>query len=259
MSTPDPILCDLDGVVWLARRPIPGSVEAVRRLRAGGHRVLFVTNNSAPRRSEHVAALDAVGIPDAEVLTSSMAAALLVEPGERVLVAGGDGIREAVEARGAVLVDGPDADAVIVGFHREFDYERLHAASRAVREGARLVGANEDATYPTPDGLIPGGGALLAAVATAAGAVPAVAGKPHQPMAQLVVQELGASASQGWMIGDRPSTDGRFARMLGCRFALVRTGVDAGDEAPEVVPDVVGDDLAHVADTLSTWQHPPTF
>lgn len=251
------ILCDLDGVVWLAREPLPGSVDAVHRLRDAGHRMLFVTNNSAPRRAEHVAALAAVGIADAEVFTSSMAAALLVEPGDRVIVAGGEGIREAVSDRGGVLVDAPPADAVVVGFHREFDYERLHLASRAVREGARLIGANEDATYPTPDGLIPGGGAILAAVATAAGVAPAVAGKPHRPMARLVESALDGDVASVWMVGDRPSTDGRFARLLGCRFALVRSGVDAADEAPEVVPDLVGADLAQVADTLITW-HPTT-
>ena len=91
-----------------------------------------------------------------------MAASALVEPGERVLVCAGPGVVEALTARGAVPVRDGDADAVLVGFHRDFDYERLRVASRAVRRGARLLAINDDASYPTPDGPIPGGGAILA-------------------------------------------------------------------------------------------------
>ena len=78
-------------------QPIPGSVEAIADLRAAGHRVLFVTNNSAARVEVQEAALAAIGIPaDGDVLTSANAAALLIEPGERVLVCGGEGVVEAV-------------------------------------------------------------------------------------------------------------------------------------------------------------------
>jgi HAD superfamily hydrolase (TIGR01450 family) len=215
-----------------------------------GHRVLFVTNNSSPRREEHVAALAAIGVPDAEVLSSAMAAAALVAPGERVLVCAGPGVVEAVTARGAhVTADGP-ADVVVVGLHRSFDYDGLTRAARAVRQGARLIGTNSDATFPTPDGPTPGGGAILAAVEAASGQRAIIAGKPHDPMAELVRSVVGPSLGPAWMIGDRSSTDGRFAATLGCRFALVRSGVDAHHEAPEVAPDLEGDHLADVVATL---------
>ena len=101
-----PVLCDLDGVVWLSHQPIDGSVEAIARLRARGHRVLFVTNNSASRIGEQEAALAAIGIPaTGDVLSSADAAALLVDAGERVMVCGGPGIVEAITARGAVAAD----------------------------------------------------------------------------------------------------------------------------------------------------------
>ena len=103
------------------------------------------------------------------MLTSALAAAVLVQPGERVLVCGGPGVVEAVEARGCTVVtDGP-CEAVMVGFHRNFDYDGLRRAATAVHRGARLIGTNDDATYPTPDGPIPGGGAILAAVSVGSG------------------------------------------------------------------------------------------
>ena len=269
----DTVLCDLDGVVWLAHQPIRGSVEAIASLRQSGRRVVFVTNNSFALVAEHEAALERIGVPaGGDVVTSSMAAALLVGPGERVLVAGGPGVLEAIVARGAEVVrntgarvDG-DVDAVVVGMHRDFDYDRLAVAADAVRGGARLIGTNADSTYPTPTGLLPGGGAILAAIAAASGVVAVVAGKPEQPMADIVVSMLGvdvgvdvgvddgALEARMIMIGDRLETDGRFARRLACRFALVRSGVSApGAAIDHALPaDLDVADLAEVARLLTS-------
>ncbi|MFS8482139.1 MAG: HAD-IIA family hydrolase [Acidimicrobiia bacterium] len=247
---------DLDGVIWLADQPIPGAREAVAALRAAGERVLFATNNSYAPLAAQEAKLERMGIPArGDVVTSAMAAATLVEPGERVLVCGGPGIREAVAARGAVPVDDGDAEAVVVGFHRDFDYERLRVATRAVQRGARLVATNDDATYPTPEGPIPGGGALVAAVAYASGAEPVVAGSPPPPMAALVREVAGTS---GTVVGDRPETDGRFARALGYRFALVLSGVTReGDLPVEPAPDVVAPTLATLVEGIATVRDQP--
>jgi len=258
------VLLDLDGVVWLAHEPIPGSVDAIARLRAAGVRVLFVTNNSAATVEAQEEALGSIGITArGDVLTSAMAAAALLRAGDRVLVAGGAGVVQAVERRGGVVVarspdasldtDGPapEVDAVLVGLHRDFDYDGLRRASSAARAGARLIGTNDDATYPTPHGPIPGGGALLAAVVTASGAVAEVAGKPHEPMAMLVRDVVGAAAAAAAvMVGDRPETDGLFARRLGCRYAQVWSGVTPRGAAVTPAPDLAGDDLAAIASHL---------
>lgn len=265
------VLFDLDGVIWLAHRPIAGSVAAVAALRASGRRALFVTNNSMGRRADHEAALANVGIPAAgDVVSSSMAAAHLIQPGERVLVTGGPGVVEAVEQRGAtaVLNDGRTPagtfDVVVVGLDRSFDYARLTVATSAVLAGARLVATNTDSTFPTPQGLVPGGGAIVAAVATASGATPVIGGKPHQPMADLISDLLTTSTAafdprRTLMVGDRPETDGLFATRLGCRFALVRSGVPSSASAAVAagVPvDLDAADLAEVARILVSGTHP---
>lgn len=236
---------DLDGVIWLGEQALPGAAGAVARLQAGGEPVVFVTNNSSAPVGEVEAKLARHGI-DARgaVLTSAMAAAALVQPGEVALVCAGPGVDEALAARGAHTVRTGPADVVVVGFHRDFDFARLEAASTAVRGGARLLATNDDATYPTPGGLIPGGGAILAAVTTASGAIPEVAGKPHPAMVDLVRARVGG---EGVVVGDRPDTDGRFARHLGYRFALVLSGVTAAlPVVPE--PDLVAADLAALVD-----------
>ncbi len=245
------IVCDLDGVIWLGPVPIPGAAEAVARLRRAGHRVLFVTNNSASRVAQIEHKLDAMGVPaTGDVVTSAGAAASLVEPGQRVHMIGGPGVVEALAASGAVLVAGADAEVVIVGRDADFTFAKLAEAAAAVRRGARFVATNDDSTFPTPHGLEPGNGAIVAAVATAAGCAPEVAGKPYPVMAALVRSILGPD-DDVVMVGDRADTDGRFAGPLGGRFGLVLSGVTTSADLPvEPAPDLVADDLAQMAGLL---------
>lgn len=237
---------DLDGVIWLGDDAIRGSAAAVAALRGLGERVVFLTNNSNKVVSDYVAKLAGMGISASsdDLVTSAQAAASLLEPGTTALVCAGPGVTEALEARGVEAVTSGRADAVVVGWHDGFDYGRLTAATTAVLGGARLVGTNDDATYPMPDGVIPGGGALLAAVAYASGALPEVAGKPNQAMMDLVESRFG---SVEHMVGDRPDTDGLLAGRLGARFHLVLTGVTREAHLPvEPEPDTVAPDLATV-------------
>jgi len=241
---------DCDGVVWLADTPIPGAAEAVRRLRDGGERVVFITNNSYPVRADHLKKLERMGMAteDRDLITSAGAAATLVKRGERTLVLGGPGLLEALAAVGAEAmepgaVQGEGAFAVVVvGFDLKFDFTRLSAATTALRGGARLVASNNDATFPTPSGLLPGAGSFVAAVSRAGGVDPIVAGKPFPPLVDLVRRSVGAVDI---VVGDRPSTDGELAERLGARFALVLTGVTPRGHGPvEPTPALEADDLA---------------
>jgi 4-nitrophenyl phosphatase len=242
-------ILDLDGVLWRGDVPIAGSAAAVAELRRRGEDVRFLTNNSSMTVGAYAAKLRAAAVPaDADQLvTSAQAAATLVEPGETVLVCGGPGVVEAMEARGARVVREGRADVVVVGWHRDFDFDRMAAANAAIRGGARFVATNTDATFPAPEGLLPGNGAIVASVRVASGVEPVVAGKPHEPMAALVRDRLGAAAlAASTLVGDRPDTDGLMARRLGVRFALVLTGVVTEADLPglDPHPDVVAPDLA---------------
>lgn len=240
-------ILDLDGVLWLGDEAIPGSADAVKVLRDNGERVVFVSNNSSARVGEYLDKLARVGVPTTadDLVTSAQAAATLVEPGQTAVVTAGPGVQEALEQRGVRTVRDGKANAVVVGWHRDFDYDGLTAAARAVMNGATLVGTNDDPTYPTPLGPIPGGGAILAAVATASGADPVIAGKPHRPMVDLVRTRLGGNVEGSVVVGDRPSTDGRFAVALGVPFDLVLSGVTTVDDLPvEPEPARVAADLA---------------
>jgi HAD superfamily hydrolase (TIGR01450 family) len=238
---------DLDGVVWLAGTAIPGAAEAVRRLHDAGDTVAFVTNNSGPTLADHVAKLDRVGIAvDAgELLTSSQAAASLLEAGSRAAVVGGPGVTEALETRGVIVVPAADHPAaIVVGRSLRLDFDELTAATKAIRAGARFIATNTDATFPTPQGLEPGAGALVAYLEVASGTKAEVAGKPHQAAADLLRDRFG---TPGLVVGDRPDTDGAFAQSLGAPFALVLSGVTRSTDLPvSPEPSITEPDLAAV-------------
>jgi HAD superfamily hydrolase (TIGR01450 family) len=246
-------------VVWRGEEPIAAAVAGIATLRAAGLRIGFVSNNSSNPIGDVVTKLRGFGVEAeaGDVLTSAVAAARLLEtalaPGAPVLACAGPGVVEALTEAGLRPVNRPPADAVVVGFHRGFDFTELDAASRAVREGARFVSTNLDATYPVPGGLMPGSGAITAAVATASGRAPEVAGKPEPPMVALVRERFGTS---GIVVGDRPSSDGALAAALGWPFALVLSGVTStvptlgGEPIPEPSPPFVGEDLGELAPAL---------
>ena len=246
-------LVDLDGVIWLGDDPIPGAAAAVRALVDSGRRVGFFTNNSFSTRTEmHTKfARHGIEISDEQLLSSSQAAAALVEPGSRAAVLGGAGIVEALELHDVKILDleslddgdGNDVDAVFVGLDRQLNFGRLTLACRAIMRGARFIATNDDATYPTPDGVLPGGGALVSAVAYATRVSPTVAGKPYQPAIELAGRVLGEVAV---LVGDRPETDGAMARGLGARFAMVRSGVTPAGVTVTPAPDLDAADLAAV-------------
>jgi len=254
------VCCDLDGVLWRGEVAVPGAAAGVAGLRAAGLRVAFVSNNSNHPVGDVVAKLERLGVPAVvdEVVTSATAAASLLAAtlpaGAPVFVCAGPGVVEALDAAGLTAVREGPAAAVVVGFHREFDFDELDRASRAVRDGARLIATNLDATYPVADGLIPGAGSLVAAVATAAGATAEVAGKPAMPTVELIRARFG---DRGVVVGDRPTTDGALADALDWPFALVLSGVTAtvprpgGEVVPDPPPPFVGSDLGELAPAIA--------
>jgi 4-nitrophenyl phosphatase len=234
---------DLDGVLWRGDQPIDGAAKALERLRRRVERVVLVTNNSNLTRAEYLTKLGHLGMPTAadDLVTSAQVAADLPTPGSSAVVCAGPGVDEALADRQVERRRHGPADTVVVGWHREFDYDRLTAAMRAVRGGARLLGTNDDATYPAPEGVLPGGGSILAAVAYASGVKADVAGKPYPPMVAFLQKKVG---EVDVVVGDRPSTDGLLAARLGARFALVLSGVTTAADLPvDPAPDEVANDL----------------
>lgn len=228
---------------------IPGAAETVHRLQAARHQVLFATNNAtktAADLAERFASVLAVRIEPSQIVTSAMAAvALLRGEADRAFVVGEPGLVATLEEAGVEAVSSwQGADAVIVGLDRQISYEKLSGATLALRNGARFVATNTDATFPTPIGQLPGGGSLVAALQTASGVEPEVAGKPHEPMRRLIRERLQHDVVV--MVGDRPETDLAMGTAEGWHRVLVLTGVTADPETVSEPYDVAIPSVAHL-------------
>jgi HAD superfamily hydrolase (TIGR01450 family) len=244
---------DLDGVVWRGDRLIPDSDRAVQSLLDRGDDVVFCTNHAHAPASK-AQRLASLGVPSCPVITSAEAAAARCTPGERVLVMGDRSLVDLLIELGLDAVDvfelsdgvpADDISSVVVGATSRWDRSRVGMVADAVRAGARFLATNDDPTFPVsgPQGprLLPGNGALVAAVATASGVEPVVTGKPHAATAELIVARHGPVDV---VVGDKPETDGGLAVELGARFGLVLSGVTAPGTSVEPVPWLVATDLA---------------
>ena len=237
-------------MLYLDKQGIPGAGEALDRLRAAGYQLLFVTNNSTKTRSTvvaHIANRTGFRAQISEVITSAWAAAEMLRGGiDRVMVVGGSGLTDTLRERGITITsDWRETDVVVVGLDLDLSYERLRDAALAIQRGARFVATNTDSTYPTPEGLFPGGGAMVAALETVTGITAEVGGKPHPPIRELIRTAVGAGPV--WVVGDRPETDLALAGAEGWTRVLVLSGVttDHTTVPAEYGPDLV---LASIAD-----------
>jgi len=252
----DTVLIDLDGTVYRGGEAVPGAGAAVEVMHQAGVAIRFVTNNASRGPAEVAGHLTELGIPAAEteVATSAQAAAAVLAeklaPGATVLVVGSVALVAEVEAVGLVPVRaaGPDVAAVVQGLSKDTGWRDLAEATVAIRAGAHWVACNVDATLPTERGLLPGNGALVAAVAAATSAEPLVAGKPAAPLLHEAMRSAGGRAAL--VVGDRLDTDIAGAHTAGLDSLMVLTGVstvaDVLRDGP--VPTYLAADLTAVSE-----------
>jgi HAD superfamily hydrolase (TIGR01450 family) len=198
------VMCDLDGVVYRGDQVLPRAPEALARIRSRGTKVIFCTNNSRPTVEQYLHKLVSMGVEATanDLVTSALVTSeVLAErgyAGRRVLVVGGDGVREALRSIGAQPCAAPPADAVVVGWDPRFTYEKMKQAAKAIRGGAEFVATNDDAAFPAAGGeLWPGAGAILSSIEVASGSRAEVMGKPHAPMLR-AISPIDWNKSMGW-------------------------------------------------------------
>ncbi|MGW6709066.1 HAD-IIA family hydrolase [Streptomyces sp. NPDC054956] len=251
----DTALLDLDGVVYAGGEAIAHAVESLASARADGMHLAYVTNNALRTPDAVAEHLSELGIPTeaGEVITSAQAVARLiaeqVEPGSKVLVIGGEGLRVALRERGLVPVDSAEEEglaAVVQGYGGpDLPWGRFAEASYAINRGVPWYASNTDLTIPGARGIAPGNGAAVEVVRIATGAEPQVAGKPLPPMHRETVLRTGAK--RPLVVGDRLDTDIEGAFNGEVDSLLVLTGVTDGAQLlraePKYRPTYVDRDL----------------
>lgn len=243
----------MDGVLVHENQAIPGAAELIRQWTDTGKRFLVLTNNSIFTQRDLAARLDASGlsVPEESLWTSALATADFLRsqsPGGSAFVIGEAGITNALHEAGYVMTE-TRPDYVVLGETRNYSFEAITRAIRLIHGGARFIATNPDATGPSPEGLVPGTGAVSALITKATGKEPYVVGKPNPMMFRSAMNRIGAHSENTAMIGDRMDTDVVAGIEAGLHTILVRTGI-ADQREIERYPFRPDEILESVADLL---------
>mgnify|MGYP001123227777 CR=1 FL=1 len=247
------LIIDMDGVLYRGHRPLLGAKEFLHHLEERETAYILVTNNSTRTPEEHVAVLKEMGIEVApeRILTSALATANylgnLLPQGARLYLIGEEGLYSALAAQGFEFGK-RGIEAVVVGMDRQLTYEKLKTATIAIRQGALFVGTNPDKSFPAEEAILPGAGAILAAIEAATDVKPTVIGKPEPTLFQMALQRMGATEEETAIIGDRLETDILGGQRCGLTTILVLTGITQKEEldTSNIKPDYVFQDLTHL-------------
>ena len=220
------IVSDMDGVLWRGSQALPGMAEFFELLIARQLDFVLATNNSSRTQGDYVDKLAGMGISGIQprhIVTSGTATVGYLRTqypaGTGVYVVGGSGLKQMLACAGYELSD-TCAEVVVCGIDFDLTYEKAQTATLLIRAGARFIGTNPDPSFPSPEGLVPGAGSIIALIEAASGQSPTIIGKPERGMFDAALHQLGALPEETLMIGDRISTDITGARMLGMQTAL---------------------------------------
>lgn len=254
------LIIDMDGVLWRGEQPIARLPEFFATLRERGIRFVLATNNASKTGQQYVQRLLRFGavVTEDEILTSPQATAAWMvahAPNARILTIGEQGLDAELTRAGLVVVgpnDAQHATHVIVGIDRELTYTKLVNACLAIRAGATFIGTNPDVTFPSERGIVPGNGAILAALEVSTGVTPTIIGKPQPEMMRQALHRMGGTPANTAVLGDRLDTDILAGRNAGLPAIMVLSGVSTRAEAERgpIRPDLIFDDIGAIADAL---------
>lgn len=255
------LILDMDGVIWKDDQPIGNLSQIFEQIKRAGIKVVLATNNSTRTVNQYLQRLTefSVSMNKWQIINSAQTVSAYLKdnfpPGSSIYIVGEAGLTEAVLDHGFISEEKPNhAVAVVVGMDRNLTYEKLKHATLLIRAGAAFIGSNPDKTFPTPIGLVPGAGSILAALEAATNVSPTITGKPNPEIYHIALERLQSSPDETLVVGDRLETDILGAQRCGCRTAAVLSGVSTKEQAEKWQPplDIIADNLHKIVfDILS--------
>jgi 4-nitrophenyl phosphatase len=247
------LILDMDGVLWRENTPIGDLPAIFHHFRQKDLKVILATNNGTKTPQQYVQKMAGFGvvIDESQIITSSMGIAYLMHKkfpqGGAVFILGEIGLISALKEDGFTHSE-TGVLAVAAGMDRNISFPKLSQAALLIRSGLPFYFTNPDRTYPTPKGLIPGAGAILAALEAATDVSAIIAGKPSPTLFEFSLERLGTKPDQTLVVGDRLETDILGGQRAACKTAVVLSGVAERTEAENWRPkvDLIVDSLSNL-------------
>lgn len=248
------ILFDLDGTVYLGEKEVPGAAKFIASLKEQGIRSLYVTNRSNRGADEVCEHLRGYGVECAEddIITTADATALYLKPGSYYAV-GEKNLFDTLNRHGFIYND-KTPDYVVVSFDREFNYDKLKKAVGFIYNGAKFISTNPDHALKMYNDILPGTGAIVAAVEVGSGVSPITVGKPERIIFDIAIERIGIDRSEVIAVGDNLLTDILAGSAAGIRTALILTGMSTREDIAEssVEPTWVVENYDELSEVLTS-------
>ena len=238
------LIIDMDGVLWRDSEPL-GDLQAIfDRIVDLDYKFILATNNPTRTVGEYQKKLAGfnVEIELDQIINSAQATGIYLQEhypkGVKVFVVGEAGLKTTLESYGVDVCDGDETgiEAVVASLDTQLTYEKLKRASLLIQSGCEFIGTNADKTFPTPEGLIPGGGTVVGALEIASGQSAKILGKPEPYLYEMAMKRLALAPEETLAIGDRLESDIAGAQAAGIHSALVLTGVSTLTQAHNYNP-----------------------
>jgi 4-nitrophenyl phosphatase len=246
------IILDMDGVLWRDREPIGDLPLIFKRISDLGLKVILATNNATRNVDEYLEKLSGYGVTlEAwQIITSAIACGIYLKErypsGGKLYIIGSPSLTSSLESYGfQTATEGESVLAVVAGLDRQISYTKLRNATLQIYKGALFLGTNPDRTFPTPEGLVPGAGSILAALEAATYVKPVIAGKPSPLLYSIALERLQTAQADTIAVGDRFDTDIVGGQRAGLKTAMLLSGVESRANSADWVPqpDMIAADL----------------
>ena len=250
-------IIDMDGTIYRGSQLIDGAAEFIDFLQRNNIRNVMLTNcpyNSPASLHDKMKKMG-ISIPEKLFLTSGMAAASYVKGTlqmQKVYIIGSVALEEIFTNRGFVLTD-KNPEAVIVGYDRNFTYEKMCKAVKLIHDTkAAFIATNRDNVVPDGNSIAPHTGAIAESIAVASGVEPIYLGKPHRMIVEEAARLMSCPLNSCCIIGDRLDTDIAAGINSGIDSFLVLSGCTTRKEAEasNISPTKIFNHVGEIIHTL---------
>jgi|GEM_PF-3139511 4-nitrophenyl phosphatase len=251
-------ILDIDGVIGKGETPITEGVNAVKKLKKAGKKLVFVSNNSTRSRSIMINRFRRFGlnVREDEMLLCTFATARYLsreKQGAKIYTTGERGLIEELELAGHKIVE-EEAEYLVVGSNRQINYDIITKALRYCLSDVRYVATNPDRIFPSSSGPTPGTGMLVGALYWMTDRMPdVIVGKPSEVIMREALDILGLRADEVAVAGDQIEVDVKAGRNIGAETLLVLSGVTNADNIQKMIqrfgeePDYI---LGHLGELI---------